>query len=79
MGANPVSPKVTAAALASAVSMLVWFIVSITQVIPESTDPAVIATATGATGTVLTFVFGYLIRDENREQGRGVPPEPTPR
>jgi len=70
---NPVSPKVTAAGLAGAVSTLIWFVLTIAKVIPEDTDPALIAGATGATVTVLSVIFGYVIPDETREQGKGVP------
>jgi len=70
---NPVSPKVTTAGLAGAASTLIWFVLTIAKVIPEDTDPALIAGATGATVTVLSVIFGYVIPDENREQGKGVP------
>jgi len=69
---NPVSPKVNAAGLAGAVSTLIWFVLTITKVIPKDTDPDTIVVATGATVTILSFIFGYLIKDENREQGKGV-------
>lgn len=71
---NPVSSKVTAAGLAGAVSTLIWFVLTIAKVLPEDTAPALIAGATGATVTVLSVIFGYVIPDENREQGKGVPP-----
>ena len=74
MNGNPVSPKLTAAALAAAITTIIFFLLAIFRVFPEETDPALIAGVQGAVTTVLAFLLGYLIKDENREQGKGVPP-----
>lgn len=63
-----VSPKVTAATLASAVATLIWFLIGIFNILPEDTSTEAVAGATGATATVLAALFGYLVRDPLREQ-----------
>jgi uncharacterized membrane protein len=73
MDQNPVSPKVTAAALAAALATIVFFVLALLDVFDDVAEES-IAALQGAVTTVLAFVLGYLIRDENREQGKGVPP-----
>jgi hypothetical protein len=63
---NPVSPKATAAGAGSALATLIWVLLGILDVLPSDTDPAVVATATGATSTVLAFFFGYFFNDPTR-------------
>ena len=59
-----VSPKVTAAALGAAVATIVWTIVA--SLSPGTFVDTAVVSLTGATGTVLAVVFGYVIRDANR-------------
>jgi hypothetical protein len=73
MSQNPVSPKVTAAALATAVTTIVFVVLAIFKVFPQDVDPGLITALQGGVATVLTFALGYLVKDENREQGKGVP------
>jgi O-antigen/teichoic acid export membrane protein len=73
MSKNPVSPKVTAAALAAAVTTIVFVVLGIFGVFDE-VDPGALAALEGAVVTVLTFLLAYEVADENREQGKGVPP-----
>jgi hypothetical protein len=37
-------------------------------------DPGALAALEGVVVTVLTALLGYAVKDENREQGKGVPP-----
>ena len=64
--ADGVSPKVTWAAAATALATIVWTLVA--AVAPHTFSAPTIATLTGATGTVLGFIGGYLVRDKLREQ-----------
>jgi hypothetical protein len=73
MNQNPVSPKVTSAALAAAVTTIVFFVLALLDVF-DKVSPEALAGLEGAVATVLAFLLGYLIKDENREQGKGVPP-----
>jgi hypothetical protein len=59
------SPKVTAAALGAAVATVLWTLVATLS--PGTFADTAISSLTGATGTVLAFVFGYLIRDARRQ------------
>jgi hypothetical protein len=66
MASDPtnVSPKVTFAALGSAISTIIWTVLALTVLknIPETA----IAVLTGATGTVLAFILGWLVPDPAR-------------
>lgn len=73
MNQNPVSPKVTAAALAAALTTIVFFVLALFNVFDDVAAESV-AALQGAVTTVLAFCLGYLIKDENREEGRGVSP-----
>ena len=64
--ADGISPKVSWAAAAAALATIIWTIVG--QVAPNLFSAATIATLTGATGTVLGFAGGYLVRDKLRHQ-----------
>jgi uncharacterized membrane protein (Fun14 family) len=55
-----ISPKVTAAAVGSAVSTLIWTIVS--SATNTFSDQAITA-LTGSTATIAAFLLGYLTRD----------------
>jgi hypothetical protein len=59
-----VSPKVTFAAVGSAIATIIWTVLALTVLknVPETA----IAALTGATGTVLAFIFGWLVRDPAR-------------
>ena len=61
---NNISPKVNAAAAAAAVATIIWTVVA--AVSPGMFSETAIASLTGATGTVLAFVLGFLIRDSKR-------------
>lgn len=63
---NPVSQKVTAASAGSALGTLIWALLAIFGVLPDDTNPEVVAVATGATSTVLAFLLGYIFRDPTR-------------
>ena len=69
--ANAVSPKITWAAAASALSTIVWTIIAASA--PAVFTPATVATLTGASATVLAFAGGYLVRDTLRHR-----PPPSP-
>jgi hypothetical protein len=56
-----ISTKVTAAAVGTALATIVWTVVA-TFAPGVFTDTA-ITSMTGATSTVLAFVFGYVIPD----------------
>ena len=73
MNQNPVSPKVTAAALAAALTTIVFFVLALLDVFDDVASESV-AAVQGAITTVLAFGLAYAIKDENREQGKGVPP-----
>jgi hypothetical protein len=62
---NSLSPKTVAASLGSAVAILFWTIASATFFEGDFDDTAIIA-LTGATSTIASFAFGYLIRDPAR-------------
>ena len=70
--ANPISPKVTAASAATAAATVLWILLSLWGPI-KALGPVVIGTLTAATATVFAFGLGYIVKDENREQGKGVP------
>jgi hypothetical protein len=61
---NNLSPKVSAAALGAALATILWTVVA--TVSPGTFADTAITSLTGATGTVLAFGFGYLIRDAKR-------------
>lgn len=63
---NPISPKVTAAALASAVSTILWVVAAATVWKGTFSDVSLSA-LTGATSTVLAFLLGYVVRDPLRQ------------
>jgi hypothetical protein len=54
------NPKVTAASIGSAVATLIWFVISIANWLPEDVSQEAIAGATGATATVMSFLFGFI-------------------
>jgi hypothetical protein len=58
-----ISSKVTAATLGSAVATLIWLLAGMFNIVPPDTSPGTVAAATGATATIFTFSFGYVIRD----------------
>lgn len=64
--ADGISPKVSWAAAAAALATIVWTIVG--ELAPNVFSAATIATLTGATGTLLGFAGGYLVRDKLRHQ-----------
>lgn len=64
--ANPMSPKVTAGATASAIALVVWTLVTV--IWPDTFTQTQIAALTGATATILTFLAGYLVKDPRRSQ-----------
>lgn len=64
--AAAVSPKVTWAAAASALATLIWTLIASLE--PAAFSAASIATLTGASATVLTFVGAYFARDPLRDQ-----------
>lgn len=61
--------KVTAATLASAVSLIFWTVASATFWHGMFNDTA-LASLVGATATVLTATAGYLVRDRATTPGR---------
>lgn len=63
--AKTLSPKVTASALAAALSTLLWFV--LTKTVVEGLTDAEVAAVTGATATVLAFLLGYIVKDPLRQ------------
>jgi hypothetical protein len=63
---NPVSPKVAAGAVGVALATLIWFVIAIAGILPDDVSPEAVAGATGATGTILSFILGYLVPDPKR-------------
>jgi hypothetical protein len=61
---NNISPKVNAAALAAAAATIIWTVIAALS--PGTFSETAIASLTGATGTILAFVFGFVIRDTKR-------------
>jgi hypothetical protein len=59
-----ISPKVNAAAAAAAAATIIWTVVAALS--PGTFSETAIASLTGATGTILAFVLGFLIRDSKR-------------
>ncbi len=60
---NTLSPKVGAAALGSAISIIAGILLAH---LVKSLSETEIATLTGAIATVLSFALGYLINDPRR-------------
>lgn len=73
--AGMVSPKVTWAAAAAAISTVLWTIVA--AVAPHVFSAADITALTGATATVLAFLGGWIARDTLRHDTSS--PGDTPR
>ena len=65
---DPISPKVTGATVAAAVSTLFWTIAGETF-FKETFSQTALTALTGATATILAFIFGYIIKDPLREDG----------
>lgn len=63
--AAAVSPKVTWAAVASALATIIWTLIA--SLAPTAFSGAAVATLTGATATVLTFLGAYFARDPLRD------------
>jgi hypothetical protein len=61
-----VSPKVVAGGLGSALATLLW-IVLVKTVAKNTFSGDELAVLIGATATVLSFVFGYVVRDPLRQ------------
>ncbi len=73
LGGNPAnevswvpSTKVAASSLGAAFATIIWFFIGMYW-LPEGTDAGKVATAAGATGTVITFALGYLVPDPRRK------------
>jgi hypothetical protein len=65
-----VSPKVGSAALGSALATIFWSIAAATWWKNTFSD-ATLAALTGATATILAYLFGYLKSDPLRADGGG--------
>lgn len=64
---DPISPKVTGATVAAAVSTFFWTLAG--ETFWESTlSQTALLSLTGATATILAFVFGYIIKDPLRQE-----------
>ena len=63
--ATGLSPKTAAASVASAISLIIWTILSAT-VLEGVFDEPTIAALTGATATVTGFVLAYVVPDPAR-------------
>jgi hypothetical protein len=63
--ALPVSSKVTAASVASALATIFWT-VAIATFAKNTFSDVTVAVLTGATTTVLTFVLGYFVPESNK-------------
>ena len=70
-----VSPKVGSAALGSALATIFWSIAAATWWKNTFSD-ATLAALTGATATILAYVFGYLKTDRLRTDA-GISQTPT--
>ena len=60
-----VSTKISAAAVGGAVATIIWVVVA--SLWPDAFTDAAITSLTGASATVLAFVFGYLVKDPQRQ------------
>jgi hypothetical protein len=60
---NPVSPKLSAAALGPAVAIVIWTLLSHLW---SFLSPGEIAALTGSTGTIFAFILGYFTHDPYR-------------
>jgi hypothetical protein len=63
-----VSPKVNSAALGSAVATIFWSIAAATFLKNTFSD-STLAALTGATATILAYLFGYFASDPLRRDG----------